>query len=553
MPAKGNGKGKVAEAVKGKEGSSFFFTYVFLFPVLASVALDGGGVFPVSKVLRNCAFPAKPGSVKAKYPTCSDEMLSKEMTIVVSVKDACSQAPGFIKGLEKIAPKGVHLIYSFPNFTSCASIDMQEQLDRWDKVTLLPLSLRSSPMQGWIEAVDHVTTPYSLLLHNDGYALDNFFACELLSGLKARQKDGYVASAPMLYESKADGSLAAHATQDNLRLVKNSRTGSVTVRHDHSIARALNRGLDFEEAEQSEFIEDHGFMIETDKVTTVVDPRASFTLEYLDMIMTLRSNAWKVLFVPTARLEFRITEFSWRDIPYFMYKRSELTAHGCRDYLSAKWKAKFPNTGFWTFIKYTIVEQHRYAEELVEMAWKDQAALVFGFFQMSGFNRYEMDGGRSDFVEILEKLDAGWSPAGSVNTSRTLIRPEQEDLRETKIDHLKEILPMHENKFMPHIEADLPLEYLPFAGAKLTLDSCEAVQSSKGLQQICGLVINDGTECSCWINMPTFKSNSFLIKFLNKFAGWVKIPSRVTTYLEMFLHSTRQGTKHVEPIRKFEQ
>lgn len=36
----------------------------------------------------------------------------------------------------------------------------------------------------------------------------------------------------------------------------------------------------------------------------------------------------QVLFVPTARLEFRITEFSWRDIPYFMYKRSEVIELG---------------------------------------------------------------------------------------------------------------------------------------------------------------------------------------------------------------------------------
>ena len=58
-----------------------------------------------------------------------------------------------------------------------------------------------------------------------------------------------------------------------------------------------------------------------------------------------------MLFVPTARLEFRITEFSWRDLPYFMYKRSEVTCHGTRDYLTKKWEASFPNTGFWTYIK----------------------------------------------------------------------------------------------------------------------------------------------------------------------------------------------------------
>jgi hypothetical protein len=40
-----------------------------------------------------------------------------------------------------------------------------------------------------------------------------------------------------------------------------------------------------------------------------------------------------------------------------MYKRSEATCHGTRDYLTAKWMANVPNTGFWTYIKYTIVEQ----------------------------------------------------------------------------------------------------------------------------------------------------------------------------------------------------
>merc|ERR1712194_42578 len=78
---------------------------------------------------------------------------------------------------------------------------------------------------------------------------------------------------------------------------------------------------------------DHGFLIDTDKIATVIDPKASFTLEYID-------------------------------IPYFMYKRSEATAHGTRDYLMAKWQANFPNTGFWTYIKYTIIEQHVYRDEL---------------------------------------------------------------------------------------------------------------------------------------------------------------------------------------------
>merc|ERR1719460_2665212 len=321
-----------------------------LLPSLAVLAfcllLNQIGLFvPVVMVVRNCILPKTPQAMRPAYPACTDEQLAAEMTIVVSVKDACSQAPGFIRGLEVFAPPEVHLIYTFPNFESCAKIDLRQVLSRWKKVTLLPLPLRSSPMQGWVDAIPHIKTRYSMLLHNDGYALDSFFGCELLQSLKYHQvnspNSSYVLAAPMLYESKMDGSLAAHATQTNLRLVKDDSPQGMTVHHDHSLRRALNRGFDFKEGDQTEFVEDHGFLIDTSKIGTIIDPAASFTLEYLDMIMTIRANHWKALFVPTA--------------------------HGTRDYLKAKWRANFPNTGFWTYIKYTIVEQHVYGGKHVDL------------------------------------------------------------------------------------------------------------------------------------------------------------------------------------------
>ena len=60
-------------------------------------------------------------------------------------------------------------------------------------------------MQGWIDAIPHIKTKYSMLLHNDGHALDSFFGCELLRGLEAHKQvnSSYALAAPMLYESKA--------------------------------------------------------------------------------------------------------------------------------------------------------------------------------------------------------------------------------------------------------------------------------------------------------------------------------------------------------------
>ena len=78
--------------------------------------------------------------------------------------------PGFLTGLERFAPPSVHLIYTFPNFKSCATIDLSPQLQYWKKVTKIPLPLRASPMQGWLDAIPYVKTKYSMLLHNDGCA-----------------------------------------------------------------------------------------------------------------------------------------------------------------------------------------------------------------------------------------------------------------------------------------------------------------------------------------------------------------------------------------------
>lgn len=290
------------------------------------------------------------------------------------------------------------------------------------------------------------------------------------------------------------------------------------------------------------------------------------------MIMTIRANGWKALFVPTARLEFRITEFSWRDIPYFMYKRSEATAHGTRDYLMAKWQANFPNTGFWTYIKYTIVEQHVYGglhlpddayasktssrDVLTTMRWKDQALLVFGFFQMAGFNRYALGRDadkRVDFLDVLQRLDKGWSPgqrAASIRASRKLERPTISKTNPAYVSHLDEILPYGVGSHGP-VKAEIEHEYLPFSLAKLTLGSC--AQMNAEIEAVCGIVVQEADgSCVCWINMPTFKSNSLVVRVLGHLAALIKVPSRVTTFIEMALSGSRNGTEHVLPLRGYE-
>lgn len=51
-----------------------------------------------ARMARNMVMAATPAAVTGKYP-CDMEALAELVTVVVTVKDACSQAPGFINAL----------------------------------------------------------------------------------------------------------------------------------------------------------------------------------------------------------------------------------------------------------------------------------------------------------------------------------------------------------------------------------------------------------------------------------------------------------------------
>ncbi len=423
---------------------------------------------------------------------------------------------------------------------------------------MIPLPLRSGPLQGWVDAIPYVKTKYAYLVHNDAYALDDFFVCELIRALAAHKETipSYVIAAPMLYESKADGSLASHATQSNLRLVLDNSSRGATVRHDHSLRRALNRGNDVVEGAQLDFLEDHGFLIETAYIERVIDPHAAFTLEYVDMILSVRSNGLRVLFVPTARLEFRITEFSWRDIPYFVYKRSESTTHATRDYIADKWSVNVPNTGFWTYIKYTVMEGHVFGAELAGLKSKDHAALILSFFQMAGFNQYSTccgwrrlfgDCRGVDFIDMYMKLETGWTSSCPMTGIRSVDRPQPGAIRSVN----KSVYDILHVDSLPHLNLDLPNEYLPFVVARLSFASCAKIPLPT--HAVCGLIIEASSgACSCWINMPTFKSGNVFFRGVSALAGLIKIPSRVRTFAEMWMFSQRSASALVGEFRDAE-
>lgn len=245
---------------------------------------------PTYLIARNIISPNTPSTIIPKYK-CSPEILN-DITIVISVKDTCSQTPIFMNSLRQITNVNTPVIYTHPAYKACSKMH-KGHLSYWNNVRTISVDLSDSPMSGWVRASKYINTKYSYLVHNDGYALNANFLCELYGALSSRSAD-YIIAAPMLYENKEGGGLGAHATQSKLQLTPTHNKYGKSAFHKHSFINALNRGNDLEEGDQSEFLEDHGFLIKSTYILDVVDDQASFTLEYLDMILNIRNIGKKL-------------------------------------------------------------------------------------------------------------------------------------------------------------------------------------------------------------------------------------------------------------------
>ena len=104
----------------------------------------------------------------------------------------------------------------------------------------------------------------------------------------------------------------------------------------------------------------------------------------------------------------------------------------------------------------------------------------------------------------------------------------------------------------PKIEADLTLEYYPFSAAELKVKSCDQLTPA-GALPVCGLVLDNGDSCSCWINLQTFKNGGIFPSIIDYIAGLIKIPSRISTYWEMTTMDTKPGNleKHTARLERF--
>jgi hypothetical protein len=231
--------------------------------------------------------------------------------------------------------------------------------------------------------------------------------------------------------------------------------------------------------------------------TSLIDSKAAFTLEYVDLQLNMLRNNLTQLYVPSARAEFRLWEFAWQDVPYFVRRRSEEQARQTKQHLERKWGAEFPNTGFCNFVKFSIIRHVELSWTELPPSWVEQAALFISWFEMAGFNRH--NGATLD--ELLPTLHglrgAANATAPLAVTSRRVLIPTSRvlptDWRSSGIGDL-----LHFEPSAKRLETRYEVEHMSLAVLRVPLGADHPF-SREAVAPLCGLLVRERAGDVCWI------------------------------------------------------
>jgi len=491
---------------------------------LILAALIGRSLYSpcVRRLFRNVALPGIPEPVAPMYATCSDEDLTSHVSLVVTVKDTCGQFEELMGHLATMFPKDMNVYYAYPNIRGCRNIDSATIGKRlFRNYHEVSVGNADAPIAGFLKIQPMLKTKYAVLMHNDAYPMERDFACEMFRALEANPH--FPIAAPQIYEAASDHIVVPHGHHQNLH-VRPSPTSKTGYRIDYDLSLNLltqRKPEDFKEGPQVDFLEDHAFFARTDRYHELLDPAGSFTLEYMDMILNMRSRNTSAWYVPTARCIFDVDtgKVRWEDVPYLVYKRGEQVGHQVRNYLTKKWGVEFVNTGIWNYVRYVMLADVVIRDDGLPTKWKDQAAVFYSWFESVGFNRYN--------GEYLPQFIEDPAP-GTVNISRTMKWTLPTDVPEHRIPpkSAMEILPKQSRKKVGAIDISFKEPHLPIGVRK---SRCDASQPSSYRQ--CGMAVEDAGVCTCFTYVVPFNLKTTL--YLDKLMAWMKLPARAFMYAQM--------------------
>ena len=403
--------------------------------------------------------------------------LEHMLTVVMTAKDTCSQAPAALVHLATSLPLKTTVVYHRPTFENCDAVDLAAARIALPALQIVDAPPDASPVDGFVRSLEAASTPFVLLMHNDVYAMDVHSICELVGAALSRPHESVFA--PQLYEREATGIITPHAHQSNLR---NASTGMT---FDMDVDLLLKRWpSDFAERAQPDFLEDHVYLVRTN-VPAFLDPRASYTYEFVDNVLALRTLGIVPHYVPTARFLFDVDprKVSWHDVAYLAEKRSEARGHATCRYLSAKWGATFHPSGVWNYVRASYMWSVTFEAAHLPSEWQRQKSLYHAWFLSIGYS----------------DVDEGWESAahGAVASRRIA-------------SVTSGVHPI-----------SLPTSWLPITTAYSRICTPDH----------CGMLVVDADGCHCWTYEPPFDLDA--VAPLERAFDMLRLPARALRFEAM--------------------
>ncbi len=284
--------------------------------------------------------------------------------------------------------------------------------------------------------------------------------------------------------------------------------------HEVDLATGLAREPgDFEERLNANFLEDHVFLVRTPAVNRdFIDPKAAFTLEYVDLQLNMNRMNYTQLYVPSARAEFRLWEFGWKDVPYFVRRRSEEQARQTKQHLERKWGVEFPNTGFCNFVKFSIIRHVDIHWVDLPSRWHEQAGLVVSWFEMAGFNRH----GDDTLGNVFPALRHSNMSAGlELKSRRELVSIAEVKASDWRGSGIADLLHFQESAV--RVETRYQVEHMSLAVLRVPLNHGSPIDADL-VRPLCGLIVRRKGDDVCWIYVaphrydhPVFQLTEWLL------------------------------------------
>ena len=460
----------------------------------------------IGRLLRNIFTGAHPPPLDPVHAACTELDLVSSVAVVISVKDTCTQAGDVLAHLATMLPLAMQVVYVYPNFLGCNRVSITSV---FHNLTVIASNATSSPIDGFLLARAHLTTPYALLMHNDAYPMESPAICELYRALQSHPTHAF--TVPQLYERAENGLTVPHGHHRNLHL--RHWMGGFRIAYDIDfdlLSRRLPR--DFKgETVQPDFMEDHAYLGRVDDFHQYIDGKASFTLEYIDSVLSMRMNGTSPWYVPTARFLFNVDAGSikWQDVPYFVHKRSEETGLAVRAYLNSKWGVEFPNTGIWHYLRDVMLSNVSLHGTELPGDTEGQAALFYSWFHSIGFNRY----GNRTLVDVLH----GTMPRGMLKIVRDAYVPTCE--ASATPPNLSNILPINRRRRI--INITLSEDSIPIS-----------IRVSHNCSpSACGMLVVRANVCDCYTYVSPFRVQNYY--GLRAVMDAMKLPSRILRFVQM--------------------